>query len=158
MILVFEKFFNNEDIDQILSMWEDDSIKYSNIGAYFYFNDLNLRKDKITAKNNFFNTQKFEALRLQRYDDSIEQNPVFHNHYNPYNFIIYLNEGFEGGLLEFTNGIVIKPIKGMLVYFNENEMHRITEHKGLRWVLVGSSKNDFLQEIILMKPPTSKLI
>ena len=158
MILIFEKFLNEEDIDQILSMWEGGDMKYSNIGAYFYFNDLNLRKDEITAKNNFFGLKKFEALRLQRYDDTIEQNPIFHNHYNPYNFIIYLNEEFEGGLLEFTNGITVKPIKGMLVYFNENEMHRITEHKGLRWALVGSSKQDFLNDILETKPPIQKFI
>ena len=36
--------------------------------------------------------------------------------------------------MEFANGIIIKPKKGSLVYFNNNERHRVLPCKGDRYV------------------------
>lgn len=45
-----------------------------------------------------------------------------------YTLIVYESnhdEDFRGGTLEFIDGVVIKPKKGLYVFFNSNEVHRV---------------------------------
>jgi hypothetical protein len=158
MIVIFENFLKDGETNQLVSLWNETERNYSNVGAHFYFNNLIPIKDNIEIKDYFFKDHIFEALRLQKYDDTIIQNISYHRHYNPYNLVIYLNDNFHGGTLEFTNGVTVTPKKGMLVYFNENEMHRVNDHQGVRWSLVASSKKDFLNKIISSQPSVYKYI
>ena len=45
-----------------------------------------------------------------------------------YTLIVYESnhdEDFRGGTLEFIDGVVVKPKKGLYVFFNSNEVHRV---------------------------------
>ena len=55
-----------------------------------------------------------------------------------YTLIIYdsdHNIDFKGGTLEFIDGVIVKPKKGMYVFFNSNELHRVNR------ILSGSRVN-----------------
>ena len=45
-----------------------------------------------------------------------------------YTLIVYDSDygvDFTGGTLEFIDGLIIKPKKGLYVFFNSNEVHRV---------------------------------
>jgi hypothetical protein len=48
-----------------------------------------------------------------------------------YNSILYLNDDFEGGEFYTENGLVLKPNKGMLTFFDgKNVMHGVKDLRG----------------------------
>ena len=73
-------------------------------------------------------------MRLQKYNETFTQIKDFHGHENINNYIMFLNDDFKGGELEFENGLIITPKTGSLVYFNNNERHRVHDCIGDRYV------------------------
>ena len=158
MIKVIENFLNNEQCTAILGLSNNSKIKFESgytFTAFFqYFKkvnddyiDINVLKNLETHLPLFKNCN-FKYLRLQFTDETIIQSTVFHKHLNPYSFVIYLNDEFSGGELEFENGEVVFPKKGTLVYFTQNEGHRVKNCIGRRWCLVGFLNNDMFKPII----------
>ena len=71
-----------------------------------------------------------ERLRFYRYDPGEKFEPHVDGYYMRPNgeqsmltFMLYLNEGFEGGETRFQNGISIKPGTGMILVFRHALYH-----------------------------------
>jgi hypothetical protein len=138
MILYDNDFLNENEINYIL-----DFSKIQKFEPFrkeiIYFNNIELTPHKFdlsSIKNNVFKKSLFSTIRLQKYDESINQITSFHSHNDIHNYLIFLNDNFEGGELEFECGILIKPKKGSIVYFNNNERHRVKNCLGERYTLV----------------------
>ena len=135
MILIQDLFLSDSDINYILEQWDRYDIEFSKYVINFYF--VNFKKHNINLspiKNGIFSNKSFEKIRLQKYNNTFEQVTDFHGHENFHNYILFLNNDFEGGELEFKNGVTVIPKKGSLVYFNNNEQHRVLPCIGDRWV------------------------
>lgn len=136
MIQIVDQFINEEEINYILSNWDEENKKYCNGLIRFYFTDfLENKVDLLNINEGSFSAVKFDKIWLQRYDQEIDQISDFHGHRNIYNYILYLNDGYSGGKIEFKNGVSLKPKKGMLVYFDHNELHRVEKCVGTRFTL-----------------------
>jgi len=147
MISIIENYLNDEEIQYILSLYDFNKEFLNDYVFYFYGNGLLPIQEKLNIKGNIFKHHNFIKLRIHRYDETLKQNNFFHGHKNPYVLYMYLNDEFEGGELEFENGVIIKPKKGMLVYITSNELHRVKNCIGNRWVMVGYSNNDIMKNI-----------
>ena len=76
-----------------------------------------------------------DFLRIQRTTIDVKPLPNPHTHATPYNFIIFLNDDFEGGNLVFETGEIFKPEVGTMILF-EQELHYPTPvTNGERWVI-----------------------
>ena len=71
-----------------------------------------------------------ERLRFYRYDPGEKFEPHVDGYYMRPNgeqsmltFMLYLNEGFEGGETKFQDGITIKPETGMILVFRHALYH-----------------------------------
>lgn len=138
MILYDTDFLNESEIQYIL--------EFSKIQKFIsfrkeiiYFDNIELTTDKFDLspiKNNLIKKSNFNSIRLQKYDETLNQVTRFHAHNDIHNYVMFLNDNFEGGELEFECGILIKPKKGSIVYFNNNERHRVLNCKGTRYTLV----------------------
>ena len=134
MILFQDNFLNDTEIKFILDKWNESIKTFSNYAVHFYSVNL-LEEDLSKIHHGNFSKVKFDKIRLQKYDETFTQTEEYHGHENIHNYIIFLNDGFEGGELEFENGLIVKPKKGGLIYFNNNERHRVHSCKGDRFVL-----------------------
>jgi len=158
MIKVIENFLDNNQCKSILELSNDSKIKFESgdtFTAFFqYFKRINDDYIDVNIVKNLqknlplYNNCSFKYLRLQFTDETVKQSEVFHKHLNPYSFIVYLNDGFSGGELEFENGTLIFPKMGTLVYFTQNEGHRVKNCVGKRWCLVGFLYNDMFNPIV----------
>lgn len=144
MIQIQDKFLSTEDINYILNYWGKYGIEFSPYAINFHFIDfIKNNIDTSPIKSGIFPNTKFEKIRLQKYDSSLTQVETYHGHSNLYNYIFFLNDNFQGGELEFEMGITIRPKKGSLVHFNNNELHRVLPCIGDRWTLVLSG-NEYI--------------
>jgi len=136
MILIEENFLSENDIEFILTQWNNYTTQVSNYPVHFHLLDFNKNKINLSSVRDGFFTNKFEKIRLQRYDENLNQVESYHGHKNAHNYVLFLNDGFQGGELEFENGVSVKPKKSTLVYFNNNERHRVLPCIGERWTFV----------------------
>ena len=127
MILYDSEFLNDSEIKYMLNLWDDDISYFSRDVISFYAIDfkINTELDISIVHNNSFKREMVDKMRLQKYNETFTQISDFHGHVNLHNYILFLNDGFTGGELEFENGMTIKPKRGSLVYFNNNERHRV---------------------------------
>ncbi len=76
-----------------------------------------------------------EYFRIQKTDVYVQPINNPHTHETPYNFVIFLNENFEGGNLVFDD-MIVTPKVGTMVFFEGNERHYPTPvTSGERWVI-----------------------
>lgn len=142
MILYDSNFLNEKEIEYILSFWSDTKFdKYREQIIYFDGIELINKCDFKLIKNNLFASVNFNTIRLQRSNETIHQLTFFHGHNDIHNYVIFLNDDFEGGELEFEEGLLIKPKKGSVVYFCNNERHRVKNCVGNRFSLVMSGNH-----------------
>ena len=144
MILFDYNFLNDQEIEYVLSLWKKDLIQKHRPNGPIYFDGIYLKErglDLKLLKDNLFDVNKFTSVRLQRYNENIEQVNLFHGHKDIYNYVIFLNENFQGGELEFETGVIVKPTKGTLVYFNNNERHKVHNCIGDKFSLVFAGNN-----------------
>ena len=67
---------------------------------------------------------------------------TYHTHFDPYSFVCFLNDNFEGGELIFNN-ITFQPKKNQMVYFTGDEKHLVKNvSNGYRYTLVCFLKRD----------------
>lgn len=137
MIIYEDNFLNEYEVNYLLGLWDDDSSYFAKKIITFYGIDLkniHTELDLSPIHNNVFQRRFVHKMRLQKYNESFTQVEEFHGHENIHNYIIFLNDDFKGGELEFSNGLLIKPKRGSLVYFNNNESHRVLPCIGDRYV------------------------
>lgn len=135
MIVVQDTFLSRKEVEFLLKLWDDNNIGFSKNSIRFYAYDLKANNEDITCiQNGIFDYSKFQKIRLQKYNETFDQLENYHEHENIYNYVIFLNENFVGGELEFSNGVVIRPRTGTLVYFTNNERHRVRACKGDRYI------------------------
>lgn len=150
MILYDNNFLSDEQIEKILSFQEKTSFTKER-REIIYFDKISLHPASpafdLSFLDNKFKKRMFNFIRFQKYDESIEALPKYHGHLDIHNYIIFLNDDFEGGELEFECGIIIKPKKGSIVYFNNNEFHRVKNCKGTRYTLVLSGNKSIEFEL-----------
>jgi len=135
MIVIQDNFLTEKEICKLLDLWDDKLGRFASDAIAFYGIDLKrLDVDISFLHNNAFVKEKIHKLRLQKYNESFEQISDYHGHENTHNYIMFLNDNFEGGELEFENGVTILPKAGSLVYFNNNEKHRVHPCIGNRYI------------------------
>jgi hypothetical protein len=138
MIAHYPNFLNNDECEYFIHLFEDgNSTYYIDKVLKFYHIDL-LGKGLATEK---FSKFVFKKLWVQMYDESIDQFTNFHRHFNPWSFVIFLNENFSGGELVFSE-IEYKPKTGDMIYFSPDEYHKVNNCIGNRYTLVGFMYNN----------------
>ena len=167
MIKLLEGKLKDSEIDKLLTLWhqtEDchtitDGYKYhiEALEILDYLDELNL--------NYSFPKEHYRDFILQTIDETHSQAPnhnKFHRHENEWTYVMYLNDNYDGGEIEFTNGTIIKPKTGDVIYFSPEEGHRVkppynfTEQyftlngnsilMNKRWSLVGFMNSDIINE------------
>lgn len=146
MIIYEDNFLNHSEINHLFHIWDNNKNAsiFSEYVISFYYIDLMKYNhlDLTPIHNNAFKRKLVHKMRLQKYDETFSQIKEYHGHEDIYNYIIFLNDDFTGGELEFENGIIIKPKKGSLVYFNNNEKHRVLPCIGERYVFTSLGDNE----------------
>ena len=145
MIVYQDNFLTKEEVNYLLGLWNDSISYFAEPVISFYAIELKNRNtdlDLTSIHNNAFQRNLVHKIRLQKYNETFTQIKEFHGHENTHNYIMFLNEDFEGGELEFKNGLIIKPKTGSLVYFNNNEIHRVHDCIGDRYVFNVSSDTE----------------
>lgn len=98
-------------------------------GVKYKFELINLTESISKLDFNFmFDSNSYKKLLIQGLDETHKDAPKYdkyHNHINEWTSVIYLNDNYEGGEIEFKNGTIIKPSAGDMIYFSENEFHRV---------------------------------
>lgn len=155
MIKIIDNFLDGIQCKSIINLSNSLDTKLESDYTYTSYNQYLKRvseehideniKNKLEKIVPEFSKCEFKYLRLQFIDESIIQSKIFHKHINPFSFIIYLNDDFIGGELEFENENIIIPKKGMMVYFSD-EKHRVYNCVGKRWCLVGFLNNDMFSK------------
>lgn len=135
MIILQDEYLTVEETLYLIGLWGKNLVGFSSEIIRFFAMDLkNSNLDISCIQDGLFNKNHFHKIRLQKYNEEFKQIEDFHGHENIHNYIIFLNDDFSGGELEFENGSIIKPKRGSLVYFNNNERHRVKECIGDRFV------------------------
>ena len=138
MIVYQDNFLTKQEIGHLLGLWDDSKSVFTQPIISFYAIDLmnkdNIDLDLTPIHNNTFQRKLIHKMRLQKYNETFTQIKHFHEHQNLNNYIMFLNDDFKGGELEFENGLIITPKVGSLVYFNNNERHRVHDCIGDRYI------------------------
>jgi hypothetical protein len=141
MILFQEKLIDDIEVEYLLNLWDTNIVEdneYHRDGKRaLAMKWVDIKKHKLDISflhHGTFHNGNFEKIRIQYYHESLGNVKEHHGHENVHNYVIFLNDDFTGGELQFENGITIKPSTGSLVYFNNNERHRVLPHIGSRYV------------------------
>lgn len=138
MIHYVKSFFSKNECLELIKYYKNIQSKLQNDNIYrFYFVDLLENKLEIEK----LKTYNFKKIRIQKVDETINQVENFHSHINPWSFIIFLNDDFEGGQVCFSE-TKYKPIQGDMIYFSGEELHKVENCKGERFTLVGFMYNN----------------
>jgi hypothetical protein len=145
MIKIIPNFLDKSDINQFMNLWDIGKSYYNQSNIYnCYRIDIINEFNKIGTK---FNKCEFEIFRIQMINNDIDQSKKFHIHpNNPYSFIIFLNDNFTGGEVEFENNQKITPTEGTMIYFTSHEAHRVLNCGNDRYTLIGFLKNDMFNK------------
>ena len=135
MIAVQDNYLTHNEINHLMDLWNENIALFTEPIISFYSIDLMTNDFDISSiQNNVFDRKYFHKMRLQKYNETFTQIKDFHEHENFNNYIMFLNDDFKGGELEFENGLIITPKAGSLVYFNNNERHRVHDCIGDRYI------------------------
>lgn len=139
MIFEHKNFLTQIECDYIISLHDISSHDWQQHHRTIKFYSTNLLNEDL--KTNKFDSFDFDRLRVQYVNEDIDQVSTFHIHQNNWNFVLFLNDNFKGGELEFKS-ISYKPVTGTLIYFTGNEFHKLNNCIGERYSLVGFLNND----------------
>lgn len=141
MIHYVFSFLNINETEFFINLFNKTNYDYRDDNVYrFYY--MNLINHKLETKK--FSKFEFKKFRIQMVNENVQQVETFHNHANPWSFIIFLNDNFLGGEVVFENKIY-KPKKGDMIYFSGEELHRVNNCVGNRYTLVGFMNNNPLR-------------
>lgn len=138
MVKYIPSFLTNEEVKYFLEMFNEEKMDYIGDDVYkFYFVDLMGKNINV----NKFDTFSFKKFRVQMVNETINQIERPHSHLNPWSFIIFLNDDFEGGEVFFEK-IEYKPKIGDMIYFSGEEKHKVNNCIGNRYTLIGFMVNN----------------
>lgn len=128
-----KNIISEEDINTILQFWFDnehlhvvhDDFRYNaivlnlmgimkNLNIDYKF-DEKMYEDSLILSLEELNVEK----GLTHYDNN------HHFHKNNWTYVLYINDNFDGGEIEFKDGERIKPQRGDMIGFDESEAHRV---------------------------------
>lgn len=113
----FERVFYEQN--KVYTFKGIDIVNYENLQIY---NKVDLRGSS--------------TLRVQLISEDVQPVDYFHKHSDPWTFLIFLNDDYEGGELEIEN-FVVKPKKNQLLVFSGSLGHRVKPvTKGNRYTFV----------------------
>lgn len=137
MIRMYANYLTHSECDSVIEYYKQNPNLIFNETNEYVINyegiEVDIDSDFILSKK--FNIKNAQFVRIQKTNSTITPLTNPHTHPTPFNFIIFLNENFEGGEL-YIGGEYIKPKKGTMVYFTGDEEHYPTLVKnGDRYVI-----------------------
>jgi hypothetical protein len=145
MIKIIPNFLDKNEINQFMSLWDIGKAYHNQSEIYSCYRVGIL--DKFNKTGTKFDKCQFQMFRIQMVNNDIDQSQHFHIHLNnPYSFIIFLNDNFTGGEVEFENNQKIIPSEGTMIYFTSDEPHRVLNCGSDRYTLIGFLKNDMFYD------------
>jgi len=131
-IYVLKNFISSEECDTYFKRIRD--IGYQPKTLEWADRIVRITTDPIVEKvTNFLNKRfnlklKIQTAEIQNHHVNSFAGLHVHDECNGrkntvYNSLIYLNDNFEGGQFITKNGIVLKPEKGMLTFFNGKKVY-----------------------------------
>jgi len=155
MITIYDDMISKFECNKFINYYENNLhlVQETNNDLIYHFNAINIINtlDYFSFTKRFVGQKYIKKVRIQLLNNKISAIETPHGHEIPYNFVVFLNEEFEGGELIFKN-IKITPKIGQLIYFTGNELHSINRvTSGDRYSLVGMSNNpiDFLKSSLI---------
>lgn len=143
------------ECDKFINFYKNNShlVKETNNDLTYHFNSIDIKSklDYFSFTKRFAGETYIKKIRIQFFNNEILAIERPHGHDIPFNFVVFLNEEFEGGELIFEN-IKMTPKIGQLIYFTGNELHSIKKViSGDRYSLVGMSSSpiDFLKSSLI---------
>ena len=137
MVQIYHNYLSKDDCDWIISYYnnnKNDIFRETNEYVTNY-EGIEIGDDTNFILNKKFDMKLVEYLRIQKTDINVIPNLVPHTHQTPFNFVIFLNENFNGGDL-FIDNKYIRPKMGTMIYFTGDEEHYPTPvSKGERYVI-----------------------
>lgn len=167
MIVLKENTLSIEEIERLLTLWFDTEDLHSITDGYkYHIESIEIKNYLEELKLNYsFPEEHYRDFLIQTIDETHKEAPnhdKYHRHENEWTYVMYLNDNFEGGELEFTNGTILKPKAGDVIYFSPEEGHRVKppynftdqyfNYRGTsikmtkRWSVVGFMKTDIINE------------
>lgn len=170
MIFKKQNTTTENDFKKLLKFWYNNEDKIITVkkSQYSQF-PITVHQLDITNEIENFNLsfsfpKKEYAVCYLQYTDILygdqEGDKNFHIHTPNWNYVQYYNDNFDGGEIEFENGLIHKPKKGDCLLFTGDEGHKVLNHKNFyhetiavdgkevllnrRWVVVGHIKNEEL--------------
>lgn len=146
MITVYDDIMTDDDSKEFIDYYENNIDKEYTVNEDIYrFKGVDIKD----LYNNFpflsrlgLRLDIVTKLRIQRIDKTIKMVDRYHSHFDPYSFVCFLNDNFEGGELVF-NDREFQPKKNRMIYFTGDEKHLVKNvSNGYRYSLVCFLKKD----------------
>ena len=133
-MMIHEKnIISENEINKVFQFWFDNQSRHK-IQDDFRYNAIVLNLMEIMDKLDIeykFNSDMYEdslILSVEELDESkglTHYDRHHHFHKNNWTYVLYLNDNFDGGELEFKDGRRIKPERGDMIGFDDKEAHRV---------------------------------
>lgn len=140
MVIVSPNFITPSESNDFINFIDNNSDNVTHFNENYWYNGINIKNNIDTFS--FFKRINIESysphlLRIHKIDRYNSTPEVAHYDDTPFSFIIFLNDNFIGGEINFK-GIVVKPISNSIVYFTKDAIHSIKKvQEGTRYTLVG---------------------
>ena len=151
MVQLFNNFTSDIESDELIMFYssniEETYLNESKIYSY-KAKDIDNYSDFLIS--NKLKLHKPPVLRVQVIDNSVKVNNNTHTHTSNWNYILFLNDDFDGGELVIEN-ITVKPVKNQLVMFSGDTPHKVLPvTNGTRYTLVVfcDDKGKFISNVI----------
>lgn len=141
MIQIHPNIMSDDDCFQFISFFNEnmDKMKRVDNDNVYHFEGVNLidnLNDFVFFKRIGLNHNHVDRIRVQHVDKDTNILEKFHTDKQPYAFVVFLNDDFNGGEFICEN-VIIKPKKKTLIYTSGNEPHYVKAvPEGKRFTLV----------------------
>ena len=140
MVIISPSYIKEQESLEFIKFADENENSFTHTDDNYWYNGINILKEKDNfsfLKRIDIQNYKPEILRIHKIDSNVNTPEVPHFDSTPFSFIIFINDDYTGGELNFKN-ISISPSKYSIVYFTKDESHHIKKvDKGVRYTLVG---------------------
>lgn len=151
MVQLFNNFTSDIESDELIMFYSSNIEEtYLNQDTIYSFKAKDIDNYSDFLISNKFKLHKPPVLRVQAIDNTVKVNSNTHTHTTNWNYILFLNDDFDGGELIIEN-ITVKPLKNQLVMFSGNAPHKVLPvTNGIRYTLVvfSDDKGKFISNVI----------